>query len=140
MPIIFYIKTTYLLLYLAFGLLVSYMILAAAVGSKPILFLILSIYTFFWWVVGGAAFIRPNKYMKYFIATDLIAFLYFFYMLIHETYIVVWHGVMVGHVIEPGTPLYYRMEQIAPDLCLAIGLALEGIVSYLFLKKSILRK
>jgi hypothetical protein len=85
------------------------MILAAAVGSKPILFLILSIYTFFWWVVGGAAFIRPNKYMKCFIATDLIAFLYFFYMLIHETYIVslawcyggtchrAWYSVILPH-------------------------------------------
>jgi len=140
MPIIFYIKTIYLLLYLAFGLCVALFVLGVAVGSHGGWFLILMIYTSSWWIAGGAAFIRPNNYMKYFIAVDLIAFVYYLYMLVKESYIVLWHGVMMGYVIEPGTPLYYSMELILPYLGFSIGLALEGIVSYLFLKKSIPRK
>lgn len=135
-----YIKTAYLLLYIAFGLCVAFFALAAAVGSHPISFLILTILTLSWWIVGGAAFMRPNNHMRCFIAIDLIAFVFFCYRLIHESYIVVSYGFIEGHVIEPGTPLYYRMEEIVPLLCYSIGLALEGIVSYIFLKKSTPRK
>ena len=132
----FYVKTIYLFLYVAFGVCLLFFLLAAAVGSKPILFVILIIYTFLWWVMGGAAFIRPNKSMKYFIAVDLIAFLFFFYDLIHQSYFIVWHGVMKGQAIKPGNPLYYRLETIPSTLLFVIGLALEAIVSYTLLKKS----
>jgi hypothetical protein len=135
-----YIKTAYLLLYIAFGLCVAFLALTAAVGSHPILCLALTIYALSWWIVGGAAFMRPNNNMRCFIALDLIAFVYFLYMLIHESYIIVRYGVMQGHVIEPGTQLYYRMEETIPLLCYSIILALEGIVSYIFLKRSKLGK
>ena len=135
----FYIKTAFVLLYIALGLYLSYLALAAAVGSYALLFTITSVYTLFWFVVGGAVLIRPKIFVKYFIAVNLAGFLYIFYKIIPEMSVIVWYALWEGQAIKPRTELYFHIDAIVPPLLLVIGLASEGIVSYLFFKKSMVK-
>lgn len=135
----FYIKTIFLVLYIILGLYPLSIMVAAAVGSHPQLVTISSMYTLFWFVIGGVALIRPRKYVKYFIAINLVAFLYISYKLIPDVDVIVLYVLRKGHTIRPGTQLYYRMESIVPPLWFLIGLASEGVVSYLLFKKSMVK-
>ena len=134
----FYLKTTILIFYIVLGLYPLSLMLAAAVGSYPQIFTISCIYALFWFILGGAALIRPEKCIKYFVVVILVAFFYMSYKVIPDAYIILLHLLKKGP-IKPGTRLYYTAEATVYPLWFLAGLLLEGILSYLLFKKSVVK-